>query len=224
MTFERFKKINPDIKILDIHSPEFAKYGEILPSAPFGELIEKTGKTELPADGNIYKASVAELERLDIFNLIEKNFYGGMSAQTGFCNGQNTKINALEYHRGEEINAAATDLALFLGEVKNLKDNTLSTNSLECFFVEKGTVYTMYQTTLHFSPCKVHSSGFRCAVILPKGTNLPLEEKTKDIFPHDKTLFAANKWLIGLEGSKPVSNGAFQGLFGTNYELNSLED
>ena len=33
-----------------------------------------------------------------------------------------------------------------------------------------------------------------------------------------------NKWLIGHEESKPVSNGAFCGLTGENYELNPLED
>ena len=82
----------------------------------------------------------------------------------------------------------------------------------------------MYPTTLHFSPCKVHESGFLCAVILPRGTNSPLKEKTEEIFKNDKTLWMTNKWLIGHKESRPVSNGAFCGLGGENYELKPLED
>jgi len=215
---------NPSLKILDISSPDFVKYGEILSSEPFGELFEKMKSTPVPDEGNIYVASDNELEKLDIFKKLSSNYYGEMPVQIGYCNGQNTKINALEYHKGEEINLAVTDLVLFLGQVQQLKDNTLSTDELECFFVPKGTAYSMYSTTLHFSPCKVHPDGFRCSVILPRGTNSPLKEKGKEIFENDKTLWMTNKWLIGHSESKPVSNGAFCGLTGENYELNPLED
>lgn len=221
---DALRKNNPRLEILDISSPEFKKYGEVLSAEPFKELFEKMEDTPLPDEGNIYIASDSDLEKLNIFEKLEKNYYGGMRVQIGFCNGQNTKINALEYHRGEEINLAVTDLVLFLGQVGQLKNNMLSTDELECFFVPKGTVYSMYQTTLHFSPCKVHPDGFRCTVILPRGTNLPLEEKREDIFKNDKTLWMTNKWLIGHKESKPVSNGAFCGLTGENYELKPLED
>jgi hypothetical protein len=215
---------NPHLKILEITSPEFKKYGQILSAEPFAELFERMNATPVPEEGNVYVASDGELEKAAVFKELESNFYGEMPVQIGYCNGQNTKINALEYHRGEEINLAATDLALFLGQVQNLKDDTLSTDELECFFVPKGTVYTMYQTTLHFSPCKVHKDGFRCAVILPRGTNMPLPEGVKQIFETDRTLWMTNKWLIGHAESRPVSNGAFCGLTGENYELIPLED
>lgn len=215
---------NPRLKILDITSPEFRKYGEVLSAKPFDELFEKMKDTPLPDEGNIYVASDSELEKPDIFKKLESNYYGEMPVQIGFCNGQNTKINALEYHKGEEINLAVTDLVLFLGQVQQLKDSTLSTDELECFFVPKGTAYSMYSTTLHFSPCKVHREGFRCAVILPRGTNSPLKADIEQIFENDKTLWMTNKWLIGHKESKPVSNGAFCGLYGENYELNPMED
>ena len=221
---EALNNKNPHLKILDISSPEFKKYGLVLSGEPFKELFEKMNATPVPDEGNVYVASDVELEKAEVFSLLESNFYGGMPVQIGYCNGQNTKINALEYHRGEEINLAATDLALFLGQVQDLKDDTISTDELECFFVPKGTVYTMYQTTLHFSPCKVHKSGFRCAVILPRGTNSPLKEKKSNTFKTDRTLWMTNKWLIGHRESRPVSNGAFCGLTGENYELIPLED
>ena len=221
---EALRKQNPHLKIFDISSPEFKKYGEILSSEPFGELFEKMEGTPKPDEGNIYVASDEELEKLPVFEELKNNYYGEMPVQIGYCNGQNTKINALEYHKGEEINLAVTDLVLFLGQVQQLKDNTLSTDELECFFVPKGTAYSMYPTTLHFSPCKVHTDGFRCAVILPRGTNSPLSERKKVVFEHDKTLWMTNKWLIGHKESKPVSNGAFCGLYGENRELLPLED
>lgn len=215
---------NPHLKIYDISSLEFKKYGFVMSGEPFKELFEKMKDTPLPEEGNIYVASDGELEKLDIFEKLEKNYYGGMAVEIGYCNGQNTKINALEYHKGEEINLAVTDLALFLGQVQQLRDNTLTTDELECFFVPKGTAYSMYPTTLHFSPCKVHKGGFLCSVILPRGTNSPLSEKREEIFENDKTLWMTNKWLIGHAESRPVSNGAFCGLTGENYELIPLED
>ena len=218
------QKKNPHLKILDIFSPEFKKYGEIYDGKPFSELFEKMESTPLPTEGNIYVASDEGLESLSIFEKLSRNYYGEMPVQIGYCNGQNTKINALEYHKGEEINLAVTDLVLFLGCISQLKDDTLSTDELECFFVPKGTAYSMYSTTLHFSPCKVHMDGFRCTVILPRGTNSPLSEKKETVFEHDKTLWMTNKWLIGHKESKPVSNGAFCGLTGENYELIPLED
>lgn len=221
---DALQKKNPHLKIYDIFSPEFRKYGEVFSAEPFSELFEKMKSAPLPDEGNIYVASDSELEKLDIFEKLEKNYYGGMPVEIGYCNGQNTKINALEYHKGEEINLAVTDLVLFLGQVQQLKDNTLSTDELECFFVPKGTAYSMYSTTLHFSPCKVHKSGFLCSVILPRGTNAPLDGKREEIFENDKTLWMTNKWLIGHAESRPVSNGAFCGLTGENYELIPLED
>lgn len=221
---EALRRKNPHLRIYDISSPEFRKYGEVFSAEPFCELFEKMKDTPLPEEGNIYVASDGELEKLDIFEKLEKNYYGGMPVEIGYCNGQNTKINALEYHKGEEINLAVTDLALFLGQVQQLRDNTLTTDELECFFVPKGTAYSMYPTTLHFSPCKVHPDGFLCTVILPRGTNSPLGEKREAVFKNDETLWMTNKWLIGHKESKPVSNGAFCGLMGENYELNPLED
>ncbi|MNN69991.1 hypothetical protein D3C81_1858190 [compost metagenome] len=33
----------------------------------------------------------------------------------------------------------------------------------------------LYSTTLHYAPCKVSDKGFMTLVILPEGTNFPLE-------------------------------------------------
>ncbi|MET3211586.1 UNVERIFIED_CONTAM: hypothetical protein ABIC26_004553 [Paenibacillus sp. PvR008] len=33
----------------------------------------------------------------------------------------------------------------------------------------------LYSTTLHYAPCKVDSEGYLTIVILPSGTNMPIE-------------------------------------------------
>ena len=64
---------------------------------------------------------------------------------------------------------------------------------------------------------RFHEAGFRCVVVLPKGTNTdmePLEIKNKE----DELLFARNKWLIGHEEGGLPGN-AFIGLKGENLHV-----
>ena len=71
-------------------------------------------------------------------------------------------------------------------------------------------------TTLHYAPCNVAASGFKCVVVLPKGTNtdITLEEKHT---PEDDLLFARNKWLL----SHPDANiaGSVAGIKGENLSV-----
>lgn len=46
-----------------------------------------------------------------------------MPIQIGYCNGHNSKLNALEYHRDSEINIAATDMILMLGLLTDVNDD-----------------------------------------------------------------------------------------------------
>ena len=78
------------------------------------------------------------------------------------------------------------------------------------------TVFQMYETTLHYAPCSVDGAGFQVAIVLPKGTNLPLDEKHEDW--EDALITAKNKWLIGhAEGGLP--EGAHIGLIGENISV-----
>ena len=38
---------------------------------------------------------------------LKNNAYGGMPIQIGWCNGHNTKLNCLEYHRDSELKRGA---------------------------------------------------------------------------------------------------------------------
>ena len=43
-----------------------------------------------------------------------------MPIQIGYCNGNNNKLNGLEYHRDSEINIAVTDMVLMIGMEQDL--------------------------------------------------------------------------------------------------------
>lgn len=73
----------------------------------------------------------------------------------------------------------------------------------------------IFATSLHFCPCEVDKNGFGCVVALPKGTNIPLEEKAEN-----PLLFRKNKWLIAHEENEGlIGRGAVPGITGPNYEI-----
>ena len=202
------------MQIKPVTDPAFTAYGKIVTGYDCGELLNEMKKTPAP-ESVVYVPSVPELEALAVAEEIEKNLYGQLPIQIGYCNGHNKKLNAVEYHRNSEINVAVTDLILILGRQQDIaEDMTYDTSLMEAFLLPAGTVVEVYGTTLHYAPCHVAEEGFRCVVILPKDTNTdmdPVEIKNDE----DKLLFAKNKWLIGHEeGGLP--DGAFIGLKGEN--------
>ena len=202
------------MEIKQVTDPAFGAYGKIITGYDCSELLAAMEQTPVPED-TIYVASDAGMEKLPVCRLIEKKLYGQLPIQVGYCNGHNKKMNAMEYHRTSEINVASTDLVLILGRQQDVEaDDTYDTAKAEAFFVPAGTVIEVYATTLHYAPCHTQDGGFRCVVILPKGTNTDMEP-VENVFSEDRLLFAKNKWLIGHEEGGLPEN-AFIGLKGEN--------
>lgn len=209
------------VPVRSIQDPEFASYGRVVTGYDFSlitaYLLEKTN---IPETGNIYVASVPEMEAFPVARQIQDCFYGEMPIQIGYCNGRNTTYNGFEFHKGSEINVAVTDFMLVLGHTWEIKDNTFRVEDARVFFVEKGAAIEMYQTTLHLSPCRVADEGFRDVVILPRGTNTPLEYKGRAPEDEARLLLQKNKWVIAHPGREPlIKQGAYPGLLGENIEL-----
>lgn len=205
------------MKINKVTDPSFRKYGRVLKDLDSTALLEAMEKTPLPEDV-IYIPSDSELEKLPVYKQLQDEVYGELPIQIGYCNGHNTLLNAVEYHRSSEINIAQKDLILLLGSQQDITDDfTYDTAKIEAFLLPAKTAIEVYATTLHYAPCNASSEGFRCVVVLPKDTNLELTtaHKTEG---EDKLLTARNKWLIahkesGLEGQ------AFIGLVGENISV-----
>ena len=201
------------MKIKKVTDPEFSRYGRVIDGYDFSKLIKAMEHTPLPEDV-IYEPSIEELETTDVAIDLKMRVYGELPIQIGYCNGHNSKLNALEYHRSSEVNVAVTDIILLLGAEQDIEpDFTYDTSKVEAFLVPAGTAIEVYATTLHYAPCHVNESGFQCVVVLPKGTNTELTFETASE-GEDKLLTAKNKWLIGHE--EAGIEGAFNGLKGEN--------
>lgn len=205
------------MQIQKVTDPSFKAYGKILKGFDVSKLLKEMEHTPLPTDDVIYVPSVEELEALAVSEDFTNRAYGGLPIQIGYCNGNNKKLNALEYHRSSEVNVAVTDVILLIGKQQDIEDDyTYDTSKVEAFLVPAGTVIEVYATTLHYAPCTAKGEGFRCVVILPKDTNTDLTFKNGQE-GEDRLITAKNKWLIAHEDAK--IEGAFNGLKGENITL-----
>ena len=194
----------------------FKKYGRVIADIDTSEIVKLMDSYDMPEDV-VYVAGDEKLENTQIHKVMEESIYGGCPVQTGYCNGHNQKLNALEYHRSSEVNVAVTDIILLLGSEQDIaSDFTYETSKVEAFLVPAGTGIEIYGTTLHYAPCGVDGNGFKAIVVLPEGTNTDLmtcHTKSYD----DKLLTAKNKWLIAHE--EAGIEGAVCGLKGENIDL-----
>lgn len=210
------------MKIQSVFDPAFARYGKVITGLDTDALIAALEKTEKPADAVIYLPSVASLEETDLYPILRDNVYGGMPIQIGFCNGTNTKLNCVEYHRDSEINIPAQDMVFLVACESDLVDGHLDTAKVEAFRAPAGAAVELYATTLHYAPCDaVSGAGFRVAVVLPKNTNTDKPE-IQNRTPEDALLWARNKWLIAHPDSTEAADGAFVGLDGENPDIAAL--
>lgn len=211
---DKLKELNPDIEIHSITEPVLKKYGKIL-DIDTDEIVSACEKIEMPKNGSCYVTSEKSLEALECGEALRNMSFGGCDVQIGLCYGYNSAMNAMEFHRSSEINIAVTDLVLILGLEPDVMDKEYSSANVKAFYLKKGSAVEVYGTTLHFCPCQVSDGGFSCVVILPKGTNEPLEFTTDD-----KLLFKKNKWLICHDENKAlIDKGVYPGIHGKNYEI-----
>ncbi len=201
------------MEIQKLTDTSFGKYGKVVTEFSFDKILKEMEHTPLPKDV-VYVPSVEELEALPEAAEVCRKGFGGLPVQIGYCNGDNHKLNALEYHRSSEIDIAADDLILLLGCQQDIEQGDIyDTSKVEAFLVPAGTAVELYATTLHYAPCSAKEGGFRCVIILPKGTNeeLPFRPAAEG---ENRLLTAVNKWLIAHE--EAGIEGAFCGLKGEN--------
>lgn len=206
------------MEILSVHSTEFKAYGRQVDNVDFASLLEELRKTPVP-EAVVYEPSVKALEATATYTQLTRITYGEMPIQIGYCNGHNSMLNALEYHKDSEINVMATDAILLLGLRSELEDDfTYDTGKVKAFFVPAGTAVEIYATSLHYAPCGVAGEGYQVAIVLPKGTNYPFVEKRDRNAGEDRMMTAVNKWVIGHpEGG--LDDSCFLGLKGENLSV-----
>lgn len=205
------------MNILSVESVEFKAYGRIVDNVDFAPLLEKLQYTPVTSDV-VYEPSVEELENTSTFEELSVITYGEMPIQIGYCNGHNSMLNALEYHKDSEVNVMATDAIILLGLRSEIEDDfSYDTSQVKAFFVPKGTAVEIYATSLHYAPCGVNGQKFQVAIVLPKGTNYPSKVRGNGK-GEDRLLAGTNKWLIGHPEAEH-EEGVFRGLKGENLSV-----
>ena len=207
--------------IYSVTAPEFAPYGRVITGyeteckAVVGAL---TSSTPLP-EGTGYVPEEPALQTLPESAVLGASLFGGMPFQMGWCNGHNTKLNCLEYHRDSEFNLGTGDFILLLAKQDEIVDGKLDTAKVKAFRVPAGTLVEVYATTLHYAPCHTDpAQGFKVLVALPKGTNTDkpaVAVKGGD----DAYLWACNKWLLAHAESPEAGQGAAVALTGVNIDI-----
>ena len=208
------------MEIKSINSEAFVRYGFPVEGYDFTELLRLlVSSTEKPEKGVIYTPGDGSLEKLPVAVEIRDSIFGGMPVQIGYCNGSNSTLNCLEYHRSSELIIAADDVILLIAPLQEMKDYILDTSKVEAFLLPAGSAVLCYETTLHYAPCNTSgNTGFRTIIVLPEATNT----EKPDITNHrdeDKLLWARNKWLLAHPDSPEAKQGAFVGLSGSNITI-----
>ena len=212
----KLKKLNPNLPFYKVTDKEFCHFGRVLNNLSTDGFLYEAEKLDYPQSGSTYLPSVKALESVAEAKKIVNEIYGEMPTQIGCCYGYNSLMNATEWHTSSEVNIAVTDLVLILGHIWDLEDHKIDSSTFKAFFVPKGTAIEVYATTLHFCPCQVSDDGFNCIVVLPKGTNTPLDET-----PNDPLLFRKNKWIIAHNENKGlIDRGVIAGISGVNFKVN----
>lgn len=219
--FEQICALNPNIVIHTAHDPEFSKYGRVITEIDVSDLIEAAKKyAVLPREGFSYETSVPALEDTKGGQALAKYCWGEMDAQIGIGYGNANSLDALEYHTCGETSVAVTDMVFLIADRRNIKDGWLDSKTVEAFYVAEGEVIDLYATTLHYCPAEIDSKGISSIVLLQRGTNEPLENKSDN-----PLLFAKNKWIFTHESCKGlIDQGIPVGICGENLKLNSIKD
>ncbi len=205
--------------IQSIYDAAFAPYGKVLEGYDTTALLETLKAVTPVPEGVDYVPSQPELEALPIAGQLAANAYGGMPIQLGWCNGHNTKLNCLEYHRDSELNIGAEDFILLLAREDDVVNGRLDTAKVKAFKAPAGAVVEVYATSLHYAPCSAaKGAGFQVVIVLPRGTNGPKPAITP-LNGEDETLWAANKWLLAHADSSEAAQGAPVRLDGVNVDI-----
>lgn len=212
------------MKIYSVADSEFTSYGRVITGYDTNTIFETLkNKTPVP-EGVEYVPMEEKIQNLPEARALGEALYGGMPVQFGWCNGHNTKLNCLEYHRDSEFNLGTKDFILLLGKQQDIVDSKLDTATVKAFLVPAGILVEVYATSLHYAPCHANAAdGFQVLVALPSGTNTE-KPQIANVGGDDTLLWARNKWLIAHPDSAEAKAGAVIGLTGENIDLAVITD
>ena len=209
------------MRIYSVKDEMFLSYGRVIENLDVDELLNTLESiSPCPEDGTFYVPDAREFSSLDVYTVLKNNVYGGMDIQIGYCSGENSRLNCLEYHRGSEMNVASMPFVLLLAKVDEIRDGKIDSGNVKAFLVPPRTPVLIYETSLHYAPC----GRFKTIVTLMKGTNTDIPD-ISIVSSEDRLLWARNKWLLAHEETREAKEGAYVGIMGENIDIrNELKE
>ena len=206
------------MKIRPVTDASFAPYGRVVEGYDVAPLLAALEKTPL-TDSVVYVPRDEQLHQAQGADKAGEALFGGMPFQLGWCNGRNTRLNCLEFHRDSEFNLGTEDFILLLGLQGDIADGRLDTATVKAFRCPAGVLIEVYATSLHYAPCHTDpAKGFRVMVGLPENTNTDYRpEGGANVM--DRMLWARNKWLLAHAESAEAAQGAVVALDGVNIDI-----
>lgn len=206
------------MQILSVFDEAFRPYGRVVEGYPVEGILKALAETPC-TDAVAYEPRVDALHRAENAGEIGTALFGGMPFQLGYCNGVNTRLNCLEWHRDSEFNLGTEDFILLIAKLEDVVDGKLDTAKVKAFKAPAGVLVECYATTLHYAPCSAkQGQGFRVLIALPDGTNTDYRPGGGANLM-DSMLWARNKWLIAHPESSEAAQGAYVGLMGENIDI-----
>ena len=204
--------------IYPVTDPAFKPYGRIVEGYPVDGILAALKGCNKPENVE-YIPKVDVLHAAENAEAIGEALFGGMPFQLGYCNGHNTKLNCLEWHRDSEFNLGTEDFILLIAKQEEIIDGKLDTAKVKAFKAPAGVLVECYATTLHYAPCSAKlGQGFRVLIALPDKTNTDFRPEG-GANTMDKMLWARNKWLLAHPESSEAAQGAVVGLKGENIDI-----
>ena len=141
-TLTDLRKLNPHVKILRIEDPSFCHFGSLHSGAPLDVASTYAREHTVIGESVVYEARVAGLEEEEtLLAWLTWRIYGGMRVQLGWCYGRNQSLDGLEYHKGNEVIIAITDLLLLLGHYDDIQwqpQPSYDSARIKAFYVPQG--------------------------------------------------------------------------------------
>ena len=206
------------MQILSVFDDAFRPYGRVVEGYPVEGILKALAETPC-TDAVVYEPRIEALHQAEHAEEIGAALYGGMPFQLGFCNGMNTKLNCLEFHRDSEFNLGTEDFILLVAKEEEIIDGKLDTAKVKAFKAPAGVLVECFATTLHYAPCSAKAGqGFRVLIALPEKTNTE-HRPANHANTLDHMLWARNKWLLAHPDTAEAAQGAWVGLVGENIDI-----
>ena len=192
---EKLRLANPELDILHVEDPQFARYGTLHPTIHLPEMRQVLSSVER-TEFEHYVPCEERLRSLPEADQFKDGLFGQVPCQIGWYYGNCDRLNAVEYHKCSEVLYEYEDCVLILGLLWDMRDGGLDTSAMRVFYVPANTCVELYATTLHFAPCRAGQAPVMQIVAQSLGTNTPLLKPARTAEAEDRYLLQRNKWLL----------------------------